>query len=335
MAYTFTSILRAINRKPGSKLNILIINENEQWQYSLAKTGHNFFVLQHNQLRPWDIKIRPCPHNIHVLPKIDINKQIYRDLSLDLVICQNRYSQLQLLSSIATQLGCPIICIEHNYPNTEVNEFLTRHLADQPSNINIFTSQNCQEVWGIDGNIIHNGIDTQYFSGYDGTTPRALIIENQYNRKHTGFKIFQELIKNIPIDLFGDNTNTPQNMEHYLKLYQDHRMFIDTSTWNCNNTKLLEAMSVGCPIITTNRSNHMNIIKNGWNGFITNDIKEMIQAANTLLNSPELAKNIGQNARRTIIDNFNEENFVNEYNNIVEKVVGQASAPITGEIYED
>lgn len=338
MAFTFSAILNAINRKPGEKLNVLLMNESEEFQCSLAKTNHNLYVLQHPQVRSWDIKIRQCPNNIFVLPKADINKQIYKNLSIDIVLCQNRYTNYQILSSIASALGCPLICVEHNYPNTECNEFLTRNLADQPSNLNIFSSTSCRDIWGIDGKIIQPGIDTDYFNEWDGIVPKALIIADNYNQKHRGFEIFQQLCSKFPIALFGNNGNNsqpPKSMKHYLQLYREHRLFVNTSTWDCNNIRMLEAMAVGCPIITTNTGNHGEIIQNNVNGFITNNIDEMIQHANKLLNDRQFAEKIGKNARQTAIDRFNEKNLIESYNNMFENIVGKASSPITGYVYEN
>ena len=56
------------------------------------------------------------------------------------------------------------------------------------------------------------------------------------------------------------------------------------------------------------------IIKNGENGFISNDKEELKKYINLCLNNKDLCKKMGENARKTIVNEFNLESFVSNWN---------------------
>ena len=61
------------------------------------------------------------------------------------------------------------------------------------------------------------------------------------------------------------------------------------------------------------------VIENGVNGFMTNDEKQMEQYLVDLLNDENLAKKIGDNARKTIVKKYSTEQFVNTWQEILAK----------------
>jgi glycosyltransferase involved in cell wall biosynthesis len=69
------------------------------------------------------------------------------------------------------------------------------------------------------------------------------------------------------------------------------------------------------------------IIENGVNGFISNDEEELKEMLVELLNNAELAKEVGEQARKTILEDFSEDRFVNEWNRVFNTV---SKTPYTG-----
>lgn len=66
--------------------------------------------------------------------------------------------------------------------------------------------------------------------------------------------------------------------------------------------KILEAMASARPVITTNVEWIPELIKSGFNGFLTDpgDIKEMTKIVSSLLKNPNIAEKVGKYARATI-----------------------------------
>ena len=58
------------------------------------------------------------------------------------------------------------------------------------------------------------------------------------------------------------------------------------------------------------------IIQHGVNGFISNDMDELRETLILLLNNPDIAERVGKEARATILDKFNVDMFVENWNQI-------------------
>ena len=55
------------------------------------------------------------------------------------------------------------------------------------------------------------------------------------------------------------------------------------------------------------------VIEHGVNGFITNNKEQMKQHLVDLLNDENLAKEIGDNARKTIVEKYSTKQFVDQW----------------------
>jgi glycosyltransferase involved in cell wall biosynthesis len=82
---------------------------------------------------------------------------------------------------------------------------------------------------------------------------------------------------------------------------------------------MLEAMSCGLPVVSTNNCMIPEVIEHGVNGFMSNNPKELRGYCELLLNDEKLAIEMGLAARKTIVDKFNLNRFVNEWNNVFER----------------
>ena len=76
-------------------------------------------------------------------------------------------------------------------------------------------------------------------------------------------------------------------------------------------------MSCGCAVVSTATCMIPEIIENGVNGFISNDHEELKQYFVDLLNDEGLAKEIGNNARKTITEKYSASKFVDRWNEIL------------------
>ena len=73
-------------------------------------------------------------------------------------------------------------------------------------------------------------------------------------------------------------------------------------------------MSCGCACVSTATCMIPDIIENGVNGFISNDEDELRGYIETLLKDEDLRSKLGAAARQTILDDFSEEKFINNWN---------------------
>ena len=91
---------------------------------------------------------------------------------------------------------------------------------------------------------------------------------------------------------------------------------------------LLEAMSVGCPIVTTGTASIGDIIEDGVNGFITDDAETMKSKIKQIIEDQELGKQLGEKARLTILEKFHTDEFLNNWEQIFKLSADQPSSAI-------
>jgi glycosyltransferase involved in cell wall biosynthesis len=92
---------------------------------------------------------------------------------------------------------------------------------------------------------------------------------------------------------------------------------------------LLEGMAMGKPVVASKIKFIGDFIVDGQNGFLVrpNDPEHMRERLQFLLDNPEEARRMGENARRTIEERFTLDHFREHVECVVNEVVNQATAP--------
>ena len=331
------TILRDCIRKEGEPLNILSFPTHERYQENLSKTGHNFYLWQSEGIKPWIESYAKVPQNTILLNPDRGNNQLPVEVDIDIVLSQNKFGQFSISKQIADQLGLPLVSIEHTLPMQSwgVNE-LTQ-LYNMRGDVNIFISDYSRGKWGWspeEALVLHHGIDASEFSTSSEVErePRVLSVVNDWINRDwcCGFNLWKEITgfpeSPLPIFVIGDTPGLSQpasSTEELINEYRRSRVFLNTSLISPVPTSLLEAMSCGCAVVSTATCMIPEIIENGKNGYISNDPKELRSYVEKLLGDKELATEMGENARKTIIDEFSIDNFVNNWNQIFYGVLNE------------
>lgn len=326
----FASILRGVNNS-DRRLNVLVGPTHEAYETQLCKTGYNFFSLQHPSFKKWDNKFRKIPNNYQILSGNSVEEQIKADMVFDIVLSQNKFGQFQILSQIAKSFNIPLVSLEHTLP---VPQWSSKHrdaLKDMRGKLNVFISEMSVPEWGFDMRdpsvrIIHHGIDVNQFNGWQGGDKKILTVCNDYiNRRWCcGFDIWQQVTQGLPINPVGSTPGLSQpakDLEDLISKYKQCGVFLNTSTISPIPTALLEAASVGCPIVTTSTCLIPSFFKNGVNAIVSNDLQQLRLGLIDLLNNPDKARKLGEEARQTILQYFSEDNFVSNWDKILKEAV--------------
>lgn len=86
-------------------------------------------------------------------------------------------------------------------------------------------------------------------------------------------------------------------------------VFVTLKDENYPSQSLLEAMSCGCAIVASKGGDTRLLVKNDF-GFIVNlDVNEISEKVKFLLNNPQKAQEMGEKARKFVIDNHTIKNF--------------------------
>ena len=280
-------IIRAATRKPTEKLNILTFPTHERYESMLAKTGHNFYAYRAEGIKDWNETYAKLPDNYHLLdPELESN-QIPEYVDFDLVLSQNKFGQFQKAIELSSVLHLPLVSLEHTLPMPQWGEDTLGQLRNMRGHINLFISQYSIDAWGWedknDTKVVTHGIDTDLFCPKEEEKSDEIlsVVNDWINRDWCcGFSIWQRTIDGLPYKVVGDTPGLSKpavSTEELVSDYQNSRIFFNTSTISPVPTALMEAMSCGCAVVSTETCMIPEVIENGVNGFITNDEKQMKQ----------------------------------------------------------
>ena len=328
--------IKAIARRcdPDRKLNILTFATHERYEENLCKTGHNFYSLAIG--KTWDTDYAPVPNNYHIINTIP--DYIDFDLILTHTSCDRMYQAHQhLAGSDVTQgnkTGIPILRHTHVLPDVRF-DVPSQIVAfkQYPSDKNSFISAYNMGRWGMvngtPAGVVEHGVDTEFWCAGELERDNAcLSVVNDWPNRDwcCGFNLWQQTSQDLPTKVYGKSpgfSEPAKSTEHLREVYQSSRIFYNTSLHSPVPSVLLEAMACGCAIVSTANCMIPEIIKNGKNGFISNDPQELRGFLDLLLKNEDLAKELGASARKTIVEKYNLKRFLNNWNNLLYSTVNE------------
>jgi len=317
------------------KYNILTFDTHERYQTQLCKTGHNFFSFRYNDCKEWDSNYAPKPKNYYTLPANNIPTSV----QFDFILSQSKFGQFQVASQLKSNLDIPIVSLEHTLPLSHWPDNQLQQFKSMVGDLNVFISEYSVREWGMtcEASVIHHSVDTELFNPTESKNPEmvdktikphVLSVVNEFkNRDYCcNYSGWQRITKDFDSVLVGscsEGLSKPaSSIEDLVDSYNHASVFLNTSTVSPVPTSLLEAMSCGCAVVSTATCMIPEIIENGANGFISNDEEALKGYVENLLRDKDLGRSMGNEARKTIIENFSEEKFINNWNNIFDKAYG-------------
>jgi glycosyltransferase involved in cell wall biosynthesis len=315
-------IIEIANRDKNSVYNILTFPTHERYETQLCKTGHNFYALNIKDGKKWNESQTPIPNNYHILPE----NQVCEYINYDFILVQSRYWQYELVSKINRNLQLPVIVLDHTLP-PDISENQLESLRNMVGNVNIFISEFSQKSWGVDynANVIHHGIDSNLFAPTNITREKhVLTVANDFIKRNycLHYDLWCELTGDLPNKVVGETEGLSKSASSLTELVEEYnkcQVYFNTSTTPIPMS-LLEAMACGCAVVTVDASMMPEIIENGVNGFITNDKDQLKKYLVELLNNDDLRETIGNNARKTILEKFSEQTFLNKWNSVFDNI---------------
>jgi len=317
-----------INKYTDRKLNILCCPTHERYQTGFEDIDAIFHMIQFNSCKEWINEYAPIPKNHVLWPKDYFPKGI----RFDCVLSQHKFGQFQFLYSIAKELNIPIISLEHTLPRPDWSEEDLKMLKNMSGDVNIFISEYSKNKWNFNDIsntfVVHHMVDSSLFNSREERINKVLSVVNDFKNRDIfcGYSIYQNIVELVGKDNFtlvGDNpgmSEKAKSTEDLASIYSSHKIFLNTSTVSPIPTSLLEAMSSGCAVVSTATCMIPEIIKNGVNGFLSNDEEELSEYIQLLLNDPKLARRIGEEARKTIVKDFSKDKFNKTWSHIFRSV---------------
>jgi glycosyltransferase involved in cell wall biosynthesis len=102
-----------------------------------------------------------------------------------------------------------------------------------------------------------------------------------------------------------------------------YRFFFNPIRWTSLGLAILEAMTVGMPIIGLATTELATVIENGVSGFIDTSPERLIEPMRRLLADPAEARRLGAGARRTALERYSITRFALDWEETFCQVSGQ------------
>jgi hypothetical protein len=312
-------------RPPQSADNrtLLVFNCHEPWVYQLGTLGYGLDIvvnLPGKYNRGWDERMRPVPAHTRLISPSEALESptayycIVTHNTTDLLDVRSR-PEPKLLVLHHTLEGR--LQEEHSNIDPRKMKDLLRTYIDLIGGHVVATSMFKGESWGYTDDIVPFGIDVEDYPPYEGHKTRGLRICNFISsRRHILLWDFHEqAFEGIPVTLVGHNPDIPgveaaRDWSHLKAILQSHRFYIHTADPRFeagHNMAMAEAMAAGLPVLGNRHPT--SPIQHGVSGFLSDDPKELRQYARILLEDEYLARRMGEQARKTVIERFSLNRF--------------------------
>lgn len=313
------SIIDKANRNK-TKYNILTFNAHERYQTQLAKTGHNFYSFNHEEGKDWYEGHGKMPENCYQLGRNNIPNIVF-----DMILSHSKFGQYQIAQKINDTLQIPLISLEHTLPIPQWPQETLSQFLSMKGDYNIFITNYSKGKWGMDGDVIEHSVDTNLFKpDHDVDRSKILTVAHDFIKRDyaLNYQGWERITKGLDRVVVGETqglSSQSESVEDLVKSYQNALVYINPSVLSPVPTSMLEAMSCGCAIVTTETCEIPNFIEHGVNGFISNNEEDLRSYCEQLLEDKPLAAKMGAEARKTIEEKFSEQEFITKWNNVFDR----------------
>jgi glycosyltransferase involved in cell wall biosynthesis len=264
-----------------------------------------------------------------------------RNLDIDVVVLQTpqnlREDMLELLNP--NQRRLPTLYLEHNVPRPDAVNM--RHpFADEPGLLVHVTPYN-RLMWDNGPRptrVIEHSVALDSGITYQGTVARGISVVNgmQARPRIAGYDLFLQARSKVPLEAVGMGTeafgglgDVPYRDLH--RLAARYRFLFSPMRYTSLPLAVVEAMSIGMPVVALATTALPDVIQDGVNGYISSDPDVLIERMKALIADSELARALGQRARETARERFGLDRFRAEWDDAlratVELTTGTAPAP--------
>jgi glycosyltransferase involved in cell wall biosynthesis len=299
------------------RLNILVWHIHGSYLDALTSIEHNWYLPVkegHYGGRRWS-----SPDYVHEVPWEQV-----RNLDLDLIIFQSprNYEQDQYDILTQEQRRQPRIYLEHNTPRPHPVD--TRHAVDDPSMLLVHVTQFNRLMWdnnGVPTAVIEHSVCIDSDTRYRGNRERGITMVNrpQHRARIAGLDLYFQAQKQVPLDICGMETEEIGGLGDikYFRLHRllaEYRFLYSPMRYTSLPLAVIEAMTVGMPVVALATTELPSVIEDGVNGFISCDPGVLIERMRWLLDHPYEAARMGAAARRTAEARFSLDRFGRDWN---------------------
>ena len=255
---------------------------------------------------------------------IETNVAVIKDLPLDCILFQDEHSyqttQYEVLSPQQREL--PKIYVEHNPPKQHPTN--AKHWVEDIDVQLVHVNHYNALMWdnnGVPVSVIENGVPESHAS-FTGEKACGLVVleENPADDRVTGMDIFRQVKEALPLEVIqiGKKDITYQNLAEKLSPY---RFLFCPDRYASPGFAVQQAMMIGMPVVGLAATDLPTVINNEVSGFVHSDLQYLIQKMQQLIADPQLAAQLGANARSFALKNFSRNRFLTDWKQLIHRAV--------------
>lgn len=303
------------------ELKILTWHVHGNYLYYLTQVPHTFYVLADAARSPgYGGRAGHLPWGDNV---VELPVEEARNARFDCILFQSRQAwerdQHELLSEAQRRL--PRVYLEHDPPQQHPTD--TVHPVGDPGVLLVHVTHFNRLMWNsgrTPTRVIEHGVLIDEAVRYDGRVARGIAVVNHMRRRgrRLGADVFETLRGRVPLDLVGMDAQASgglgeirnPDLPAFLARY---RFYFHPVRWTSLGLSLVEAMSIGLPVVGLATTELATVVRDGESGFIDTDLERLAGCMQRLLADPQAARQMGAAARRAARERFGIGRFVADW----------------------
>src|SRR5262249_50479727 len=168
--------------------------------------------------------------------------------------------------------------------------------------------------------VIEQGVLVPETARYTGEIERGLVVVNHLRQRgrRLGADVFERARREVPLDLVGMDAESlgglgevfPPELPAFEARY---RFFFNPIRWTSLGLAVLEAMTVGLPVVGLATTEMATAVENGVSGYVDTDLNRLLPVMRRLVADPGEARRLGEGARRRALERFHIRRFARDW----------------------
>ncbi|HYY12716.1 MAG TPA: glycosyltransferase family 4 protein [Kineosporiaceae bacterium] len=267
----------------------------------------------------------------------EVTPEQVADEGFDVVVLQ-RPRDLELVEAWTGRrpgVDVPAVYVEHNTPRGDVAEW--RHLLADRSDIPVVHVTPFNAAMWDNGDapvrVVEHGIPDPG-ALYSGSLESLAFTCNEPVRRTrvAGTDLAARIARSVPVHVYGMKTEGVEQVvttglagaeelaqADLHKRMAEHRAYLHPYRWTSLGLALLEAMTMGMPVLVLAATAAPEAVPPGA-GLVTADVDALAAHARALVADPGLARAQGEAARAHALERFGLERFLSDWDRLLEEV---------------
>ncbi len=310
------------------RLRILTWHVHGNYLWYLSQAKHDFYLPVRAE-REGGYGGRgtsfPFGENVLELPVGEV-----RNCQFDCILFQTRRNfevdQFEMLSP--TQRRLPRIYLEHDPPQEHPTN--TRHWVNDTDVLLVHVTPFNALMWDSGPTpmrVVEHGVLVPEAVRYTGEKNFGVVVINQLRKRgrRLGADVFEAVRDVLPLELIGMESNelggtgeiAPIQLPSFIAPY---RFFFNPIRYTSLGLAVIEAMTIGMPVVGFATTEMVTVIQNGVSGFVDTDLRKLIEFMQKLLSDPQEAHRLGGAARKYALARFGIDRFVRDWDSAFAEV---------------